>query len=210
MHILNKHFDKIFVITLEGSSRMEKMINRLKGIEYEFFYGVNGATLDKTPYIEMGSKQTRGQLGCTLSHYKIYEKMVSENIDKVLILEDDCLFNDNLNNLDTYMEQLPEDWGLFYVGWDNNISLPKNFTENLCELSNKFIIAIEGTQSIAVRPHYAKRLLELNKQSHYTADGLLTESIKQYGLKAYVSVPKISKQDGLGSITCDIDRIYGH
>ncbi len=209
MHILNKHFDKIFVITLEGSPRMKKMTERLNGIDYEFFYGVDGRTLDKTPYIEMGSKQTRGQLGCTLSHYKIYEKMVSENIDKVLILEDDCLFNENLNNLDTYMEQLPEDWGLFYVGWDNKVTLPKNFSDNLCELSDKFIVAIEGTQSIAIRPNYAKILLDLNKNIHYTADGLLTESIKQRGLKAYVSVPKISKQDGIDSITCEIDKEYG-
>ena len=209
MHILNKFFDKIYVITLEGSStRIERMVERLKGVEYEFFYGVNGATLDKTPYIEVGSKQTRGQLGCTLSHYNLYEKIVKEDIDKVLILEDDCLLNDNVNNLETYFEQLPEDWGLFYVGWDNH-GLPSNYSTNLCELSQNFVIAIEGTQSIAIRPFFAKKLLVLNKNAHYTADGNLTEVVKQYGVRTYAAVPKMSSQDGLGSITCDIDREYG-
>ncbi len=208
MHILNQYFDKIYVITLADSFRIPRMEERLKGIEYEFYYGVNGATLDKTPYIELGSKQTRGQLGCTLSHYQLYEKIVAENLDKVLILEDDCLFNDNVNNLATYFEQLPEDWGLFYVGWDN-VGLSPNFSPNLCEISQNYLIPIVGTQSIAIRQHFAKQLIELNKNFLYTADGNLTEVVKQYGVKTYCAVPRMAKQDGMGSITCDIDKEYG-
>ncbi len=208
MHILNKVFDKIYVITMEGSFRIERMKERLQGIDYEFFYGVNGATLDKTPYIEMGSKQTRGQLGCTLSHYKLYEKIVAEKFERVLILEDDCQFNPCVENLELYMANLPEDWGLFYVGWDNN-SLPVNYSTNLCEISQRYSMAIMGTAGIAIRPHFAERLIELNKNFAYTADGLLTEAVIQYGLKTYAAVPRMSQQDGLGSITCDIDRDYG-
>jgi GR25 family glycosyltransferase involved in LPS biosynthesis len=84
-HILNKTFEKIFVITLEDSFRIPRMNERLEGIDFEYFYGVNGATLDKTPYIEMGSKQTRGQLGCTLSHFNLYHKILEEGYENVLI-----------------------------------------------------------------------------------------------------------------------------
>ena len=156
----------------------------------------------------MGSKQTRGQLGCTLSHYRLYEKICNENYEKVLILEDDCLINSNIENLGAYMEQLPEDWGLFYVGWSNG-GLHSNYSPNLFEISSNSLVAIEGTHCIAIRPHFAKRLLELNKNMSYTADGLLTEVVKQYALKTYASIPKIATQDNIDSVTCDMDKQFG-
>lgn len=208
MRILNEYFDKIYVITMEGSFRIPRMEERLKGLDYEFFVGVDGATLDKTPYIEMGSKQTRGQLGCTLSHYKLYEKIVAGNYEKVLILEDDCMITDSVNNIGEYMNQLPENWGLLYLGWDG-VGLPTNYSANLCEISREFQKSLHCTHSIAIRPWFAKRLLELNESAHYTADGLLTEVVKQYNLRTYAAIPKITNPDGMESITVNIDKKYG-
>jgi glycosyl transferase family 25 len=210
MHILNKCFDKIYVITIEGSFRIERMKERLNGIDYEFFYGVNGATLDKTPYIQMGSKQTRGQLGCTLSHYNLYKKIVNENLyDKVLILEDDSIFTDNLNELEKYMKQLPQDWGMFYLGWDGGGNIKPNFSPNLCEISNNNLFVLHCTHAISIRPWFAQKMLELNKNALYTADGSFTEIVKQFGVKTYAAIPKIINPDNMESITCNIDRDYG-
>lgn len=208
MNILNEFFDKIYVITMKDSFRIQRMEERLEGLDYEFFIGVDGATLDKTPYIEMGSTQTRGQLGCTLSHYKLYEKIVNEDHERVLILEDECMITDSVVNISDYMGQLPEDWGLLYLGWDG-VGLPANYSTNLCEISIGFLKSLHCTHSIAIRPWFAKRLLELNKSAHYTADGLLTEAVKQYDLKTYAAIPKITHPDGLESITVNIDKEYG-
>jgi glycosyl transferase, family 25 len=209
INTLNDYFDKIYVITMKDSFRIPRMRERLKGVDYEFFIGCDGATLDKTPYIKMGSKQTRGQLGCTLSHYQLYEKIVSEGYDKVLILEDDCIVNGPVEKLGDYMSQLPEDWGLFYLGWDG-VSLPPNYSTNLCEISRAFPKTLHCTHSIAIRPWFAKRLIELNKSAHYTADGLLTEAVKQYDLKTYAAIPKITNPDGMESITVNIDKEHGY
>tara|TARA_R110000803_G_scaffold49030_1_gene101961 strand:+ start:3026 stop:3658 length:633 start_codon:yes stop_codon:yes gene_type:complete len=206
--ILNEYFDKIYVITMKDSFRIPRMMERLKGVDYEFFIGCDGATLDKTPYIEMGSKQTRGQLGCTLSHHQLYKKIVSEGHEKVLILEDDCDISGPIDKLGEYISQLPEDWGLFYLGWDGPNLLP-NYSDNLCEVSRSFQKSLEGTHCIAIRPWFAKRLIELNKSAHYTADGLLTEVVKQYNLKTYAAIPKFGVQDGIESITVNIDKEYG-
>lgn len=208
MHILNKFFDKIYVLTMEGSFRIERMKERLQEVDYEFFYGVNGATLDKTPYIQMGSRQTRGQLGCTLSHYSLYQKIVSEKkYDKVLILEDDAIFSENINNLETYVNQLPSDWGMFYLGWDGGAS--PNFSPNICEISKTNLFVLHCTHAIAIRPWFAEKMLELNKNAIYTADGSFTEIVKQYGLKTYAAVPRIINPDNMESITCNIDKEYG-
>lgn len=209
-HILNQFFDKIYVITMENSIRIPRMIERLQGVEYEFFYGINGATLDKTPYIEMGSKQTRGQLGCTLSHLKLYEKIVSENkFDKICILEDDAVFTDNINILDTYIKQLPNDWGMLYLGFDGGTGVHANYSPNICEISQNNLYTLHCTHAIAIRPWFAKEMIEFNKQAHFTADGSFTEIVKQRGLRTYAVLPKIINPDNIDSITCEIDKQYG-
>ena len=40
---------------------------------------------------KFGRELTPGELGCSLSHIRLWEKMVKENIPEVLILEDDLL-----------------------------------------------------------------------------------------------------------------------
>lgn len=208
MNILNKYFDKIYLIAMEGSPRIERMRERLNGAEYEIFYGINGGLIDKTPYIEMGSKQTRGQLGCTLSHLEIYKKIVSEGTKKTLIIEDDCVFYDDVNQLGDYMKELPEDWGLFYLGWDGT-DLPNNYSSKICEISKDFFRFIHCTHSIALSNEFAKEILEINKNVHYTADGVLSQLIIQKGLKKYAAVPKLTTQDGIDSITVEVDKQYG-
>lgn len=209
MHTLNKHFDKIYVLTMENSFRIERMKERLQGIDYEFFYGVNGATLDKTPWIEAGSKQTRGQLGCTLSHLNLYKKIVDEKLyDKICILEDDAIFTDNINNLETYMNQLPQDWGMFYLGFDGPNPHP-NYSQNLIEISQSNFHTLHCTHALAIRPWFCEKMLELNKNAWYTADGSFSEIVKQYGLKTYAASPKIINPDNIESITCNIDKEYG-
>ena len=37
-------------------------------------------------------QMTMGEVGCFLSHYRIWERMVKENLTEVLILEDDIRF----------------------------------------------------------------------------------------------------------------------
>jgi glycosyl transferase family 25 len=40
---------------------------------------------------------TKGEIGCALSHLKIYRKIVEEGIDIALVLEDDATLSDNIN-----------------------------------------------------------------------------------------------------------------
>ncbi len=136
MEALNKIFDKIYVITIPSfTDRIENMKKRLDGIDYEFFYGVYGGDLDTSEYRDRGSKLTRGQLSCALSHYKIYEKMVQENLDNVLILEDDCAFNSSVIEIEKYYNQLPENYSVFYLGNQKGKYLGNGCSENLKKVS---------------------------------------------------------------------------
>ena len=73
------------------------------GLKYELFEAVDGSLLSEeeiAKYCDVeaikAKNMNRGQIGCSLSHYFIYERMVKENIEKALILEDDLVLNEKL------------------------------------------------------------------------------------------------------------------
>lgn len=207
MKDLNKFFDKIFVITIPSfSKRIDNMKQRLDGVDYEFFYGAYGGDLDVQKYRNAGSRLTRGQLSCALSHYMIYEKMVNENIDNVLILEDDCAFNENINNIGNYLSQIPDNYSVFYLGYDCPIS--NGYSENLIEITKG---SIGHTHSMNVRKKCAEKILEINKDLLWTADGVFTEYLNKFEAQIYLANPKLTYQDNDGSTSTlvEVDIKYG-
>lgn len=93
---------KIFVISLERNKERQNIIsNRMNqlGLDFEFFFGVDGSTLSEEELSlvdqefcknNFGHSMNKSEIGCAMSHIRIYEKIVSENISHALILEDDA------------------------------------------------------------------------------------------------------------------------
>lgn len=122
--------NKIFVITLPNSSRINTVINGFKKYNIEIipFYGVNGRTEDLSKYnIDRTPKQrfwhnaisccsynhklTDLEYACSLSHIKVYEHMVANRIKLAIICEDDVIptdtkFVDIYNNLESIQKQV--------------------------------------------------------------------------------------------------------
>ena len=69
-------------------------------------------------------KSGYGAWGCLRSHQRIMEDVLHTRdadyelaIDNVLVMEDDIIFKDNaLENLNKFMDEVPEDWGQIYLG----------------------------------------------------------------------------------------------
>ena len=206
MKFLNEIFDHIFVMTVPSFvDRIENMKSRLDGVDYKFFYGVYGGDIDVQRYRSLGSKLTRGQMSCSLSHVLLYEKIVRDNLDNVLILEDDCAFNDNIQNLLKCYEQLPDNFDVFYLGYDCPSYV--KFSENLYSATTH----IGHTHSICVSNKCAAKMAELNKNLLWTADGAFVELLKSNEVPAYLANPKMTYQDNNGSdAKCvQIDKNYG-
>jgi hypothetical protein len=209
MKNLNKVFDRIFIITIPSfTDRINNMKKRLEGVDYEFFYGAYGGDLDVTPYREVGSRLTRGQLSCALSHYRIYEKIVNENIQNALILEDDCDFNDHIFNIENYTNQLPDEYSVFYLGYQED-SAGCGYSSNLNILTGG---GVGHTHAMNVKKSCAEILLDFNKDLIWTADGAFNELAKKYNVEYYLANPKIAIQDNGGgddSTLVIVDKIYG-
>ncbi|NDL01285.1 glycosyltransferase family 25 protein [Photorhabdus bodei] len=89
---------KIFIVNLKKDIERKKSIQHQSEkleLDVEFIEAVNGRELSQDE-IKLfcpdfhKSSMTLGELGCSLSHLKIYEKMVKENIQLALIMEDDA------------------------------------------------------------------------------------------------------------------------
>lgn len=208
LSILNQLFDKIYVISLPTSSRYNRIKERLNGLEYEIFEGINAEFINKDDYTVLGSKLTRGQLGCTVSHVRLYEKIASESYDKILILEDDCVFLENIETISESFSQLPENWDVVYLGWGPHHMVP-NYSSNLSQISNSYLVYIHGTHCFGITKNFAKLCADENSNYHFTADGLLTHMIIKHDTKMYATIPKVAIPEDIDSITVEMDKQFG-
>lgn len=97
---------KIFIVNLKHSierrQKMEAQISSL-GLSAEFIEAVDGRLMSEEERgrvtAEVNYAFLPGEIGCALSHQKIYKKMIDENIDNALILEDDVVLDEELKNV---------------------------------------------------------------------------------------------------------------
>ena len=128
--------DKIFVINLERRpERRERMRAALKllNLRYELFSAIDGRQLNESYLEELnvtmltgwrdpwGSRTiTYGEIGCFLSHYFIWEKVVAGEMDSVIVLEDDIRFlpgfRMRFSEMVDEVKRLSLDWDLIYLG----------------------------------------------------------------------------------------------
>jgi glycosyl transferase, family 25 len=102
----------VFVISLEKSIERRNSINRKLeelGVEFEFFKAIDGRDLPEEQILEIqkrcgdlvrvrGFPMQTGEIGCSLSHHALYQKIINENIDYACILEDDATFTSDFVN----------------------------------------------------------------------------------------------------------------
>lgn len=127
-------FEKIYLINLKRRpERLHKMdlIFRLLGMEYEVFEAVDGKNLShdalqkiqfldgyEDPYNKR--PMTRGEIGCFLSHYGIWNDVVENHYSRVLVFEDDVRFLENstieLIEMVEDLMKMRTEWDLIYLG----------------------------------------------------------------------------------------------
>uniref|UniRef100_A0A8C0L2X2 Cerebral endothelial cell adhesion molecule n=1 Tax=Canis lupus dingo TaxID=286419 RepID=A0A8C0L2X2_CANLU len=129
-------FDEVFVISLaRRPDRRERMLSSLWEMEVSgrVVDAVDGRTLNSSlmrslgvdllpgyqdPY--SGRTLTKGEVGCFLSHYSIWEEVVARRLARILVFEDDVRFESNFRGrLERLMEEVEAEklpWDLIYLG----------------------------------------------------------------------------------------------
>ena len=148
-----------------------------------------------------------GEVGCWLSHLKIYFQIV-ENFEKTgrdnptLILEDDIDMELDFKFLvKDLVTKLPSNWELFYPGY-HDPKFIRRVNRDIASIGQYW-----GTFSYVVRNvNVAKKLIQLaNKSVCQIADVFNLEAVKRDQLKSYHSHPRqlVTYDENLGY---DIDH----
>jgi GR25 family glycosyltransferase involved in LPS biosynthesis len=131
--------DKIFIINLKSrNDRLKNMKLLIENLnidknKIEVFEAVVGKELKDNEIINILSIssldtlynkstnhkdiRTKGAIGCYLSHYKIWEKIINENLENVLIFEDDIVSDIDTAEFEDYVNSLPQDYDIGLLSW---------------------------------------------------------------------------------------------
>lgn len=145
-------FEKVFIINLKRrTDRRQNMIERIgrAGLRcpVEFVEAVDAKELPPDPgdayrpYLQWedpGSDNEwyqrplkMGEIGCSLSHYRVWQQIQREKIERALILEDDAILSENfLSQCQLLHKEIPADWELLYL---YRFRLPITLDQNISE-----------------------------------------------------------------------------
>jgi GR25 family glycosyltransferase involved in LPS biosynthesis len=178
--------DKIYMINLKrkkhiADNSLQKLISLTDVDEDNLFSNikiyeaVDGQLLDKETInnnITLKTKYTLknpssyddirsvGEIGCYLSHTNIWKEIVSNNYNNCIIFEDDVIPDKNYEKIIKYIEDVPDDYDIAYLGWwtrknmrNNNKNSNWLYTDNNSEKTNvlglyAYIISNKGAKKL--------------------------------------------------------------
>lgn len=217
---MNDLFTHVLVINLDkDTERWEKCQKELEKAELQAIRipGIYGPDMSDTEYKKNTTCTcyyfcTRKEVGCWLSHRKCWQYIVDNNIESALILEDDCIFDQDFQKkLKQYSKDIPENWDMILLGMllectKQTCGPLSKFANQARKIltgqrdENKYISenvykpnSFQGAHGYIVSRKCAEKLLSLL----YLADGGVDIAIArqlQY-IKCYAVTPSIIRQD---------------
>jgi GR25 family glycosyltransferase involved in LPS biosynthesis len=190
--MISDYFDRIFVINLPRSfKRRALMLYQMgkMGIKnFQLVEAVNGSTLDLEKMKAAGTLQwddwnlrdlTSGEVGCYLSHVKVWKMMIDQGWNRILICEDDIAWRPDANDIaDKFMSEVPDDWDIIH--FHSHIRVGSGISY---DLGRKMLSAHvwkgykEGRSSAcyALTARGVNFLLEIAFPVRYTLDGVINK-----------------------------------
>ena len=119
---------KILVINLKQREDRLKLFKDIHpNLDFEVTSAVDGTQVEYKKLLELGfdvnhdwidpilnTPLTKGEIGCFLSHWRIWEKCIAKN-EKVLVLEDDARLTEDFNLEE--INELSDTYDFLYLGW---------------------------------------------------------------------------------------------
>lgn len=132
---------------------LEHRLDRKEHIESELKKIGLSSTAQRFNAIRMEN----GAVGCSMSHLKILQNAVAQNMDHVLILEDDITFLDPelfRNQFDTFLSRFGTNWDVILLA-GNNMPPHLQIDDTCIKVSS-----CQTTTGYLVNGHYISKLME--------------------------------------------------
>ncbi len=203
----------IWVVNLRRSTeRREHIARQLDGlsVDYEIIDAVDGSELGPDDLAAcycpsgaislLGRELTSGEIGCSLSHLRLYRRQVDEGLDEVVILEDDAVVDPAFLEILGRREDLPADWELVtFYGSPARISYWGARAIDPRHRCVKFASIAYGTLGYLLRESGARKLLAHALPIRMAADHLTGGRIRT-GLRLYGLVPPCIRERPSGAL----------
>lgn len=237
--LLNKYYSKIYVLSVaSGGARRELFANRFNGLEYSFFFGAdkNEFTIEETEtkgiFSEALTRQhhrfhktmNHGEIACSWSHKLIYEDMLANHYNRILIFEDDAVPDPvMMKQIPALLQEIPGDCELLMWGWGKNgtTGIGTRFKQLVYRLQhsmgmlkwdNHIIQRLyakpfskhlkkagfhDYTYAYAVNRSAVEKLIKMQTPIQYIADNLLAYAATKGIVNGYIAWPQVFLHDSL-------------
>ena len=200
---------KVFVINLHDDTykreRMKKILLNFS-FNYDFFEAFDGRKSDIKSFegyndfkrkLFLGRSLFPSELGALESNRLIYKKMVEENIEMALILEDDIFIDNNFEKYLKKILQIDYNWELIRFIENEKINHSKG--RIIVKLDDKYNLKrypklFGGSHAYLIKKNGAKKLLKLMNNFYHHIDIIMGETWKN-NLNSLICNPGLVLQD---------------
>jgi len=143
-----------------------------------------------------------GESGCFISHFRIYKKMISENIDFACIFEDDAFFSETF--LDTFsrsVNERPSNTDILYIGgrFSDSFRMRPEYYERISNTIVKYRDTIwngpmmdRTTHAYCISKSMAEKMVESYERIKYRPiDHWIFDVLRSYKIPIYSLDPLI-------------------
>lgn len=188
-----------YMIHLERAKERLPVIEKLETdlkTKLTNFEAIDGVELLKTGFptscaATPGSTRGPGDIGATVSHYKLCCLGLEKNYDYLVIFEDDCILNKSLNELEyfltlskMYLKSIDKSFDIFLLGHGGCVEydIQTNFLLRSYNFNGAHALIVNQKLMRAYKEEF-ESLLE--KKLVHSSDGLYSLVIEKNDLHAY-------------------------
>jgi glycosyl transferase family 25 len=173
----------IWVLNLKKDRHRLRFISkqlRALGLDFTVVEALDGAFLSPEDWMRYsreralqfsGRELTPGEVGCALSHARMWERMVREGLKELLIFEDDVWIGRALPDILRHRSRLPKDWELVNFSTDAPQEPFGDFLTDIYRASRHKELP-DRASAYLLNTKGAKKLLGHVYPIGHTADGL--------------------------------------
>lgn len=192
----------ICILLKSNKKRVEHVHSHLSKIipDLEIFNAIEGKTNQLEYYL--GKREIkekfynfcrRGQLACLLSHVEVWKKIINENINECVILEDDALIQENfIEKFEEIYKVLPKDTDFLYLYVHPDSKKQIDETQLICEGYYTYgTVCYYITKKLAI-----ELVLFFEKIIHYTLDESICWFLSTYNKNYYCITKNLVETSG--------------
>ena len=186
---IDKNIIQSVIINLkQDEEKYERLSNKLTkfGMPHKRFNAILGMDIyedfkNNNRFLKNGYNLRPHQIGVWQSHYVIWKQMIEENIDKLYIFEDDCLFVNDFKNMYNKTLNLLKDkeYNIVFLGYSgSNVDINKELyllNTGVPRCTHSYILSLNG----------AKKLVEKLKIIDYPIDEIIGRMFHKKELNGY-------------------------